>query len=361
LLKRSGGEPTTVLVPLNSSFTASYRATTDADPAPEDITVRVAASFMSDGALIFFLKWDFGGEEEDVEFAANLDDGYHEAAECYPALSLNATPPSLHFKYPAAVGDKWEYTDVDEGNNTSVQMSVLGVGETHEVLGVRYTDCISYQGLYSEGDVAKHVFKPGVGLIEYIHTLNGNMDDHWERIPAGSHRHPKWKHVSNDQIPDPKPPRGKVVITDDGSVLTLPNGHKFVSKLIETNDRNATLTFANGQVFSAETAKGGFAPPYVSNDETLVATNLHPATQTGELHIFVIGENARYREIPDVNDKIGTILQQAGAPFGTEALRILDLKGRALFVVSLDYGHLPPDGDLFYVVVARDGTLSLGD
>ena len=99
----------------------------------------------------------------------------------------------------------------------------------------------------------------------------------------------------------------------------------------------------------------------MSNDETLLAANLEPATQNSELHIFIIGKGARCREIPDVNDKIGIILQHAGAPFGTEALPILDLKGRTLFLVSLDYGHLPPEGDLFYIVVKRDGTLSLGD
>src|SRR5262245_11371181 len=55
---------------------------------------------------------------------------------------------------------------------------------------------------------------------------------------------PRWKHVKD--LPSAEPPRGQVTTTEDGSVLTLPNGKKFVSR---NSAGITTLTFPNKQVF----------------------------------------------------------------------------------------------------------------
>lgn len=174
--------------------------------------------------------------------------------------------------------------------------------------------------------------------------------------PPDSGHHPRWQHVK--ELPAAKPPRGKVVTTEDGSVVTLPNGKKFVSKLSASK---TALTFPNGQVFSAETAKGGFQPPYVNANESLVASLIIPSTQSGDLHLFIVGKNGKYRELIDVNGKIGNVLKQAKAPFGADALRIQGLKGCTLSLASVDYGAHRGEADLFDLRVATDGTLSLCD
>jgi hypothetical protein len=188
------------LVPLSAEFRAKYRVTggtllapaegdaTTADRSSE-LTVAVETSFVFDGATIYLLKTS-SPEFESIGFAANLggeekgeDDpipppGYFEAAECYPNLSL-------HFKYPAAVGDKpWTFTEVQDSNPIELQMSVAGVGEKHTVLGKVYTGCVRYRGLYSDDSATFHIFKPGVGLIDFTYqTEDGVVLTHWEKVP----------------------------------------------------------------------------------------------------------------------------------------------------------------------------------
>jgi hypothetical protein len=103
----------------------------------------------------------------------------------------------------------------------------------------------------------------------------------------------------NDDEPEPKPP-GKYEETDDGAVLTLPNGNKYITKVVDDGGPLAVLfVLPNRQVFSSGTAKGVAGPPFVNEDESLVAMTCHPATQTGDLHIYIKDQNGKYRELPN--------------------------------------------------------------
>ena len=198
--KMATEDATDTLVPLSPKYRAKYRVTggtlvslpegdADTDDRSSILTVAVETSFVFDGATIYLLKTS-SPEFEVVGFAANLagdekngDEnpvmfaGYYEAAECYPNLSL-------HFKYPAAVDDKpWTFVEVEDGNPIEIEMSVAGVGETHKVGGVVYTGCIRYRGVLAGGYLTFHIFKPGVGLLDFTQqTEDGVVLQHWEKI-----------------------------------------------------------------------------------------------------------------------------------------------------------------------------------
>ncbi len=141
-------------------------------------------------------------------------------------------------------------------------------------------------------------------------------------------------------------------------MLTLPNWKKFVGKSdITTGD--VTLTFPNGQVFKGD---GGVEPPYVSDDESLVAILLGITNQTGELHLYLRGGGGKYSEIPSANGKVGAVLRRAQAPFPADAMRLFALNGRTLTLGSKNTNSRQyRDLDIFKVHVAPDGSLALAE
>lgn len=153
-------------------------------------------------------------------------------------------------------------------------------------------------------------------------------------------------------------PRGTWTPNDEGGVLVLPDGGKFVSRS-SLDDGEVKLTFPNGQVFTAETGKIDANPPFVSEDGTLVAVERSPATKTGDLHLYIQGDDGKFKEVPDVNAQIGKLLEEAKVDEGSDVLRVRALDGRTLTLWSVSYE--PPEFTKyeFKVEVAEDGSLSL--
>lgn len=164
--------------------------------------------------------------------------------------------------------------------------------------------------------------------------------------------------AADDDDGNPKLPSGKLTMTDEGSVLTLDNGDKFISK---TENGEDILLFPNGQKFTSETGKSGGHGIWVSTDGTLVAANRNPATKTGMLYLYVKGADGKFTEVPDVNTKVSKLLEGVKGPWSEAALDYLSLremKGHTLTLHSVYY-----DGEYrkhpFQVKVAPDGGLTL--
>jgi hypothetical protein len=157
--------------------------------------------------------------------------------------------------------------------------------------------------------------------------------------PPARKAHIKWVKVNDDE-PWPKPP-GKYEETDDGGVLTLPNGNKYITKLVDDGATGAVLfVLPNRQVFSSGTAKGVAGPPFVNEDESLVAMTCHPATQTGDLHIYIKEQNGKYRELPnEENGAVNDLLREAYDNFAGWTLEVRGITGRTLTVWAIVKGH----------------------
>ena len=190
--------------------------------------------------------------------------------------------------------------------------------------------------------------------------------------PPARKAHIKWVKVNDDEL-EPKPPPGKYEETDDGAVLTLPNGNKYITKVVADGGPLAVLfVLPNRQVFSSETAKGAAGPPFVSEDESLVATTCHPATQTGDLHIYTKdpngkfrGENGKYREVPnEENGAVNQLLRETYDNFAGSTLEVRGITGRTLIVWAIVKGQSIEKDDGYYrfefkLHVAPDGKLAL--
>src|SRR4030095_10604671 len=130
--------------------------------------------------------------------------------------------------------------------------------------------------------------------------------------------------------------------TEDGAILTLPGGQKFVSQaLIDKGE--VRLTFPTGQTFVSESAKGDETPPLVvSKDGTLVVVERHPATQSGDIHIYIKEAAGNFEEIPDVNEQIDKLLKGVKGAWGGQVLWLRSLSDHSLTLwsVALKAGQL---------------------
>ena len=183
--------------------------------------------------------------------------------------------------------------------------------------------------------------------------------------PPARKAHIKWVKVNDDEL-EPKPPPGKYEETDDGAVLTLPNGNKYITKVVADGGPLAVLfVLPNRQVFSSETAKGAAGPPFVNEDESLVAMTCHPATQTGDLHIYIKEQNGKYRELPnEENGAVNDLLQEAYDNFAGWTLEVRGITGRTLTVWAIVKGQSIEKGAGIYrfefkLHVTPDGKIAL--
>jgi hypothetical protein len=143
---------------------------------------------------------------------------------------------------------------------------------------------------------------------------------------------------------------------------------KYIIKIVSDDDgRPLAVLFVlpNRQVFSSETTKGAADPPYVNEDETLVAMTCYPATQTGNLHIYIREENGKWRELPnEENGAVNDLLRKAYDNFVGWNLEVRAIGGRTLTVWAIVKGHDIEKDDGVYrfefkLHVARDGKLAL--
>jgi hypothetical protein len=181
--------------------------------------------------------------------------------------------------------------------------------------------------------------------------------------------------VINPATAEDKPrytlPSGKLEQSENGDVLTLSSGEKFVSQTITDKDGNTndTLAFPNGQLFVSETAKGGPHVPYVSADGVVVAIVRCPATKMATLHIYFKDSTGRFKEIENANEQVSRLLTgvkvkwpnydppQEAAKY---ALQLLSMSGHTLTLESVSYrgGHESKTYQ-FKVTVVPDGSLAL--
>jgi hypothetical protein len=122
----------------------------------------------------------------------------------------------------------------------------------------------------------------------------------------------------------------------------------------------------NRQVFSSETAKGNAGgPPFVNEDESLVAMTCHPATQTGDLHIYIKEQNGKYRELPnEENGAVNDLLREAYDNFAGWTLEVRGITGRTLTVWAIVKGQwIEKGGDIYWfefkLHVTPDGKIAL--
>jgi hypothetical protein len=183
--------------------------------------------------------------------------------------------------------------------------------------------------------------------------------------PPARKAHIKWVKVNDDE-PKPKPP-GKYEQTDDGAVLTLPNGNKYITKVVMGDGGPSAVRFVlpNRQAFDSQTAKGAAGPPFVNEDESLVAMTCHPATQTGDLHIYIKDQNGKYRELPnEKNGAVNELLQKAYDNFAGWTLEVRGITGRTLTVWAIVKGRWIEKGAGIYrfefkLHVTPDGKIAL--
>lgn len=182
--------------------------------------------------------------------------------------------------------------------------------------------------------------------------------------PPARKAHIEWVKVNDDE-PEPKPP-GKYEQTDGGAVLTLSNGNKYITKVVNDGGPLAVLfVLPNRQVFSSETAKGAAGPPFVNEDESLVAMTCHPATQTGDLHIYIKDQNGKYRELPnEENGAVNDLLREAYDNFAGWTLEVTGITGRTLTVWAIVKGQSIEKGAGIYrfefkLHVMPDGKIAL--
>jgi hypothetical protein len=149
--------------------------------------------------------------------------------------------------------------------------------------------------------------------------------------------------------------------------LTLPNGNKYITKIVSDDQGPLALLFVlpSRQVFSSETAKGAADPAFINEDETLVAMTCYPATQTGDLHIYIKGPNDKYRELAnEENGAVNKLLRDAYDNFGGWTLEVRAITGRTLTVWASAKGRDIGKDDGVYrfefkLRVAPDGKLDL--
>jgi len=176
----------------------------------------------------------------------------------------------------------------------------------------------------------------------------------------------------NTQIEAPQLPSGKLVETDNGAVLTLPSGEKFISETLRDTDglpQADILVFPNGQKFTSETAKGVGHVPFVSTDGAVVAIARIPATKTSTLHIYFKAPTGNFKEIENANEQVAKLLTgvkvkwppnydppQEAAKY---ALDLLSMSGHTLTLNSISYWEGESKTYQFKVTVASDGSLAL--
>jgi hypothetical protein len=190
--------------------------------------------------------------------------------------------------------------------------------------------------------------------------------------PPPRKAHIKWVKVNDHELEEKLPP-GKYEETDDGAMLTLPNGNKYITKVVADGGPLAVLfVLPNRQVFSSETAKGAAGPPFVNEDESLVAMTCHPATQTGNLHIYIKepngkfrGQNGKFRELlNEENWAVNELLRETYDNFAGWTLEVRGITGRTLIVWAIVKGQSIEKDDGYYrfefkLHVAPDGKLAL--
>jgi hypothetical protein len=169
-------------------------------------------------------------------------------------------------------------------------------------------------------------------------------------------QHPKWVKVA-ENTPEPKVP-GKYKFTDDGMVVTLANGHKYITK---NGEGGVQLILPNGQVFTSESAKSDSNPAFVNEDETFLAATRNPATQTGHIHLYYRASNGKYREVPNEdNSAINALLDTTYEGAGSDIMSVRAIHGRTVTLWSLDRrAHSDYLRFEFKLNVSTDGKLSL--
>lgn len=171
---------------------------------------------------------------------------------------------------------------------------------------------------------------------------------------ATAKKSPKWLNYENDDSEPDLP--GKYEQNDEGALVTLPNGNKYITKNV---DSAVQLIMPNGQVFTTESGKSDANPGFVNEDETLVAATRHPATQTGNLYIYIKGSNGKFREVPQAHEKVSKLLDAAYEESGQDIFGMQGISGRTLTIRSSERRQ---DGTYYYefkVSVSADGKLSL--
>ena len=142
-------------------------------------SIEVVASQFFDGITVFVLSIQEPEADPSFVFAANAEDGFLQASQCYPDVSLR-------YKYPTSIGEKWEFQDKDEGSTVTSDVETLGVRETHEIGGVTYDRCVRYRTISPGGiHFIVEIFQPGFGLLDRVVTdEKGTLLTHWERVPS---------------------------------------------------------------------------------------------------------------------------------------------------------------------------------
>lgn len=120
--------------------------------------------------------------------------------------------------------------------------------------------------------------------------------------------------------------RGAMTVdkTDDGTIITFPNGQKF------------TLPFGKGLLGPSD--RPTEAKPFQLEDGWLVALNEQPVTKTSIVHLYLKGQNGKWAELPNIQQRILKIASAGQWRMNTEFVRVENLQtdspGRALMHVE---------------------------
>lgn len=140
-----------------------------------------------------------------------------------------------------------------------------------------------------------------------------------------------------------------VTRTDDGTIITFPNGQKF------------TLAFGKGLLGPSDRPTEG--KPFELEDGWLIALNEQPVTKTSTVHLYLKGQNGKWTELPNIQQRLLKIAGSGQSRLNAEFVRVenvqSDSPGRALMHVQFfKAGNTEPM--TLPVAVSKTGNLTYG-
>jgi hypothetical protein len=140
---------------------------------------------------------------------------------------------------------------------------------------------------------------------------------------------------------------------------------------VEKTEDETVLTFPNGQKFTLPAGKGLLGPsdrptdakPFELEEGWLVALNEQPVTKTSIVHLYLKGQNGKWTELPNIQQRLLKIAAFGKSRMNTEFVRVesldADAPGRALMQVeTFKAGSSEPI--TIPVAVSKTGNLSYG-
>lgn len=131
-------------------------------------------------------------------------------------------------------------------------------------------------------------------------------------------------------------------------------------------DNGTLLTCPNGQTFTIPPSKGLLGPstnptaqvPFSNADYSIIAANEEDVVEDSIIHIYIKGSDGKYTELQNVNDKIEHLIPPPLKKWNTDFIRVERIQGRIVEIGTIDFSKRPLQQHNFKLRVSADGSLS---